>query len=91
VVGILIWKPKDWSDASSRQEPYLRIYDPCNPENGWALKKPDGRGPSFKDYKLMTLIDPSIKIIDEHDHFSFVERENGEMFLDFNLPDRHKT
>lgn len=84
VVGILIWRLTE-VDGQTRREPCIRIYDPCNPDNGHARKRPDGSSPSFKDYKLRSMIDPSIKIIDEHDAFVFIERENGDRFVDFNV------
>lgn len=81
VVCIMIWK----KDEDGAEAPYLRIYDPCDPTNGHALNKPDGSYPSFKDYQLRWMVDPSFKIIDKMGSFEFVESDDGDCYFDFSL------
>lgn len=80
IVGIIIWKRE-----GSRSIPYIRLYDPRDPETGGARKKPDGSHASFKDYRMRSMADPSIKIIDDHGCFEFIERDDGKCFFDFSL------
>lgn len=83
VVGILIWK-RNFDRPEDPAIPCIRLYDPRDPKTGWALPlKPDGSHVNFKDYRLREMVDPSIKILDEH--FEFVEKENGECYFDFSL------
>ena len=81
-IGVLVWY-RDQDNPSRHSVPYFRIYAPCDPETGWAKRKTDGSPPDYKDYKLLSMIDPSVQILDEH--FEFVEKENGKCYLDFSL------
>jgi hypothetical protein len=82
VVGVMIWK-RDWDDLEQPPIPCIRLYEPRDPETGLPQKKPDGSYASFKDYELRYMVDPTIKIID--DHFEFVETEDGRRYFDFSL------
>lgn len=80
VTCIMIWKvSKDGVD----RVPFLRIYEPKDPATGEARWKSDGGYPSFKDFQVRSLTDPSFKIIDKAGAFEFIEDENGNRYFDF--------
>ena len=81
VVGIMVW---NLDKEGYPRVPCIRIYDPQDPETGGARRKPDGSPADFKDYELRTMIDPSIKFLDQF--FEFVETDDGKYYVDFSLP-----
>lgn len=85
IVGIIIWKREE-----GRSVPYIRLYEPRDPETG-GCRSPAGKPAVFKDYRMCSMTDPSIKIVDNHGAFEFVEREDGTRLFDFSLKALGKT
>lgn len=87
IVGIIIWGVEE----DGRRTPCIRLYDPRDPVMGGARKNPDGSHADFKDYRMCSMTDPSIRISDEHGAFEFIEKEDGTCLFDFSLRALGKT